>query len=73
METKPPKSWASRGVIEFKDVKLRYAETEPLVLKGLDFKTHNAEKIGIVGRTGAGKSSIITALFRMQSRLVVFT
>ena len=70
METKPPKSWASRGVIEFKDVKLRYAETEPLVLKGLDFKTHNAEKNGIVG---AGKSSIITALFRMQSRLVVFT
>jgi len=65
METKPPKSWPSRGVIEFKDVKLRYAETEPLVLKGLDFKTHNAEKIGIVGRTGAGKSSIITALFRM--------
>ncbi|XP_023331666.1 multidrug resistance-associated protein 4 [Eurytemora carolleeae] len=64
-ETKPPESWPCRGVIEFKDVKLRYAETEPMVLKGIDFKTHSAEKIGIVGRTGAGKSSIITALFRL--------
>ena len=64
-EMKPFAGWPSHGVVEFKAVELRYAETEPLVLKGIDFKTKSAEKIGIVGRTGAGKSSLVTALFRL--------
>ena len=51
--------------LKFQDVELRYAATEPLVLKGLNLKTKPCEKIGIVGRTGAGKSSMITALFRL--------
>eukprot|EP00092_Neocalanus_flemingeri_P034174 GFUD01037167.1.p1 GENE.GFUD01037167.1~~GFUD01037167.1.p1 ORF type:complete len:793 (+),score=184.49 GFUD01037167.1:217-2379(+) len=64
-EDKPPTNWPSEGVIEFKDVYLRYDEDEKYVLKGLNFKTSAHEKIGIVGRTGAGKSSLVTALFRL--------
>ena len=62
---KPPSDWPREGVIEFKDVYLRYAKDEKDVLKGLNFKTTANEKIGIVGRTGAGKSSLVTALFRL--------
>ncbi|XP_063678313.1 ATP-binding cassette sub-family C member 4-like isoform X2 [Bolinopsis microptera] len=54
------------GVIEFRDVKLKYdPEGDDYVLHGMSFLTKPAEKIGIVGRTGAGKSSILQALFRM--------
>lgn len=61
----PPPSWPERGQIEFQQVNLRYFENEEPVLKGLTFKIHAGEKIGIVGRTGAGKSSIIAVLFRL--------
>ena len=64
-DNKPPSDWPKEGVIEFKDVYLRYAKEEKEVLKGLNFKTNPCEKIGIVGRTGAGKSSLVTALFRL--------
>ena len=47
------------GVVEFKDVSLRYDKSLPFVLHDVNFKTKSCEKIGIVGRTGAGKSSII--------------
>ena len=62
---KPPSDWPKEGVIEFTDVYLRYDKEEKDVLKGLNFKTVAHEKIGIVGRTGAGKSSLVTALFRL--------
>lgn len=62
---KPAPSWPDRGEIEFKSVNLRYFENEDPVLKELTFKINAGEKIGIVGRTGAGKSSIIAVLFRL--------
>ncbi|CAG9861544.1 unnamed protein product [Phyllotreta striolata] len=62
---KLPSKWPEHGKIQFKDVYLRYSSTDPYVLKGLNFTIQPKEKIGIVGRTGAGKSSTITALFQL--------
>ncbi|KZP09468.1 multidrug resistance-associated ABC transporter [Athelia psychrophila] len=61
----PPPSWPETGAIKFNDVKLAYREGLPLVLKGTTFEVRPGEKVGIVGRTGAGKSSLIQGLFRM--------
>ena len=63
-EKKPKDSWPEEGKIEFKNVVMRYAPDEPPVLKNLNLVIYPQEKIGIVGRTGAGKSSLISALFR---------
>jgi len=64
-ENRPPLEWPARGVIEFKDVQLRYREGLDLVLRGVSFSLKSKEKIGVVGRTGAGKSSLMLALFRL--------
>ncbi|XP_058792374.1 multidrug resistance-associated protein 1 isoform X5 [Phymastichus coffea] len=64
-ETDPSKEWPSRGSVEFRDYKVRYREGLDLVLNGLSFNVTGGEKIGIVGRTGAGKSSLTLALFRI--------
>ncbi|KAF7405702.1 hypothetical protein HZH68_005071 [Vespula germanica] len=61
----PPYAWPSQGVIEFKNVVLKYREHLIPSLKEISFITRPAEKIGIVGRTGAGKTSILTSLFRL--------
>lgn len=61
----PPKNWPTEGCIKFKNVYMRYSEDDPFVLKGLTFDISSTEKIGIVGRTGAGKSSLISVLFRL--------
>ncbi|GAB9473209.1 Multidrug resistance-associated protein 1 [Globisporangium polare] len=58
--------WPSTGAIAFKQVNFRYKPSDPLVLKNLSFAVRGGEKIGIVGRTGAGKSSLTVALFRIN-------
>ncbi|KAK0469912.1 ABC transporter, partial [Desarmillaria tabescens] len=63
--SKVPESWPSVGHIELKDVVLSYRTGLPAVLKGITMTVKAGEKIGIVGRTGAGKSSIMTALYRL--------
>lgn len=60
-----PVNWPSEGCIRFSDVLMRYSEDDEPVLKGLSFVIPAQYKVGIVGRTGAGKSSLIAALFRL--------
>ncbi|XP_033761065.1 multidrug resistance-associated protein 4-like isoform X1 [Pecten maximus] len=62
---KPPKDWPKDGEIKGENMCLQYSRTGPLVLKHLSFCIKGREKIGIVGRTGAGKSSLITMMFRL--------
>ena len=63
-EKNPDDKHFSEGVVEFDNVSLKYDEDCKLILKNITFKTEANDKIGIVGRTGAGKSSLIVALFR---------
>ncbi|XP_077843272.1 ATP-binding cassette sub-family C member 6 isoform X5 [Macaca mulatta] len=60
----PP--WPHGGQIEFRDFGLRYRPELPLAVQGVSFKIHAGEKVGIVGRTGAGKSSLASGLLRLQ-------
>lgn len=60
-----PKTWPEEGKIQFDKLSLKYSPYDPYVLKGLSFEIKPKEKVGIVGRTGAGKSSLIAALFRL--------
>ncbi|KAJ2590537.1 Canalicular multispecific organic anion transporter 1 [Coemansia sp. RSA 1722] len=64
-DSRPPADWPSMGTVEFCDYKMRYRKETDLALKGISFSVKSCEKIGIVGRTGAGKSSITFALMRM--------
>uniref|UniRef100_A0A672VBH8 ATP binding cassette subfamily C member 3 n=1 Tax=Strigops habroptila TaxID=2489341 RepID=A0A672VBH8_STRHB len=61
----PPQDWPSKGEVEFVNYSARYRKGLDLVLKGLNLQVHGGEKIGIVGRTGAGKSSMTLCLFRI--------
>nr|XP_015857887.1 multidrug resistance-associated protein 1 isoform X3 [Peromyscus maniculatus bairdii] len=65
-ETAPPSTWPHSGRIEFRDYCLRYREDLDLVLKNINVTIEGGEKVGIVGRTGAGKSSLTLGLFRIN-------
>lgn len=57
-------SWPSQGHIAFRDLEVAYGNDLPPVLKALNFEVPSRHRIGIVGRTGSGKSSLTLALFR---------
>nr|WOF01072.1 ATP-dependent bile acid permease-like protein [Corynespora cassiicola] len=63
-ENRPPSNWPSKGSVEFINYSTRYRPDFDLVLKDVTFKILPGEKVGVVGRTGAGKSSLALALFR---------
>ncbi|KAI1033692.1 hypothetical protein LB505_008194 [Fusarium chuoi] len=61
---KPSAAWPTSGTMEIKDLEVSYAPELPPVLRGISFDVKNNERVGVVGRTGAGKSSLTLALFR---------
>jgi ABC-type multidrug transport system fused ATPase/permease subunit len=60
----PPEAWPSQGRVEVKDLVVGYDDGLPAVLQGLNLSVAPGERVGIVGRTGSGKSSLTLALFR---------
>ncbi|XP_040848249.1 ATP-binding cassette sub-family C member 2 [Ochotona curzoniae] len=64
-DKRPPADWPQRGEIQFINYQVRYRPELDLVLKGINCDIKSTEKIGVVGRTGAGKSSLTNCLFRI--------
>lgn len=62
---RPPSNWPPQGAVHFKNFSTRYREGLDLVLRDINLDVKPREKIGVVGRTGAGKSSLTLALFRI--------
>ncbi|XP_036267183.1 multidrug resistance-associated protein 1 isoform X2 [Pipistrellus kuhlii] len=65
-EMTPASTWPQVGRVEFRDYSLRYREDLDMVLKHINITIEGGEKVGIVGRTGAGKSSLTLGLFRIK-------
>ncbi|KAH0534630.1 hypothetical protein KQX54_006034 [Cotesia glomerata] len=61
----PPSDWPSKGDVKWQNVSMSYKAEDPPVLKNIDLVIESGWKVGVVGRTGAGKSSLISALFRL--------
>ena len=61
----PNEDWPQKGVISLSDLKMRYRPETPLVLKGVNVTIGAGERVGIVGRTGSGKSSMLLILMRL--------
>lgn len=64
-DLRPPDNWPSHGKVELQDLKIRYRSNSPLVLRGITCTFEGGQKIGIVGRTGSGKTTLISAIFRL--------
>ena len=64
-ETLPPEQWPNEGGLTLRNLSLKYLKDAPNVLNNISFNVAPKEKVGVVGRTGAGKSSLVAALFRM--------
>ncbi|XP_042489373.1 ABC transporter C family member 3-like isoform X2 [Macadamia integrifolia] len=64
-ENMPDHEWPSQGKVDIIDLQVRYAQHLPLVLRGITCSFPGGMKIGIVGRTGSGKSTLVQTLFRM--------
>ncbi|MEQ2176674.1 Multidrug resistance-associated protein 5, partial [Goodea atripinnis] len=64
----PPPDWPQQGKLVFRDVEMRYQENLPLVLNKISCSIRPKEKVGIIGRTGSGKSSLGVVLFRLAER-----
>ncbi|PVH35030.1 hypothetical protein PAHAL_7G089400 [Panicum hallii] len=64
-EHRPAQDWPQVGRVEIRDLKIRYRQDAPLVLHGITCTFEGGDKIGIVGRTGSGKTTLIGALFRL--------
>uniref|UniRef100_A0A2N9IYU1 ABC-type xenobiotic transporter n=1 Tax=Fagus sylvatica TaxID=28930 RepID=A0A2N9IYU1_FAGSY len=64
-ESRPPNNWPEVGTICFKNLQIRYAEHLPSVLKNITCTFPGRKKVGVVGRTGSGKSTLIQAIFRV--------
>lgn len=65
----PPGFWPSEGSLDIQNLSLVYFHGGPRILKDIDVCISSKEKVGVVGRTGAGKSSLVSALFRMPDPL----
>lgn len=64
-ECRPKLEWPGEGKIEFHDLHIQYDPAAPMVLKGVTCTFPGQKKIGVVGRTGSGKSTLVQALFRV--------
>ena len=74
-EARPAANWPSQGSVEFVNYSTKYRDDLPFALKDINLKIQPGEKIGVVGRTGAGKTSLTAALFRgleaSQGRILI--
>ncbi|KAH7651237.1 Xenobiotic-transporting ATPase protein [Dioscorea alata] len=64
-DRRPPPSWPHEGSIDFLELKVKYRPNAPYVLKGITCRIVAGNKVGVVGRTGSGKTTLIGALFRL--------
>lgn len=63
--TAPPENWPDKGVVEFRNICMRYSSIGSLVLKGFSLSIPAGTHVSIVGRTGAGKSSLVASIIRL--------